>query len=179
MLWTVSGKKKRESQSWLHYRDDIVTDSLFEFWVVKVRMCKNIVAWSLKMFCSLDAPNSIKQSQQYSGSYISSIIINDFVLDMRVKNWYPFLSTTITSTCFDRVHVCMHHVSMAEPIHLKFQTTEVLTAAVFPPEFDALPTRHSLLRKVFWCVCLCFFPRPVWPAVSPVLRRSLVDFESC
>lgn len=172
-------KEKRESQSWLHYRDDIVTDSLFEFWVVKVRMCKNIVAWSLKRFFSLDAPNSIKQSQQYSGNYISSIIINDFVPDKRVKNWYPFLSTTITSTCFDRVHVCMHRVSMAEPIHLKFQTTEVLTAAVFPPEFDALPTRHSRLRKVFSCVCLCFFLRPVWPAVSPVLRRSLVDFESC
>lgn len=46
------------------------------------------------------------------------------------------------------------------------------------PEFDTLPTCHSLSKKILMYLSL-LFAGPVWPAMSPVLRRSLVDFESC
>lgn len=46
------------------------------------------------------------------------------------------------------------------------------------PQSDTLPTCHSLFKRILVCLSL-LLAGPVWPAMSPVLRRSLVDFESC
>lgn len=70
------------------------------------------------------------------------------------------------------VHVLFHGAS----IHLKFQTWQLLTPA-FLSKFDTLPTCHSIFKR-FPLYLLLLFPRPVGPAMSPVLRCSLVDFDS-
>lgn len=41
-----------------------------------------------------------------------------------------------------------------------------------------MPTRYSLFKRFLMHLSL-LFPRPVWPAVLPVLRCSTVDYESC
>lgn len=106
---------------------------------------------------------------------MTRILIYDLVSHVFVRN-YVLLVSDCDRNMFQHC-ACLHSLCFhGKSVHLKFQTWELLTLDLFKIWYIAnLP----LFLKGFSCIFSFLFPRPVWPAMSPVLRCSLVDFESC
>lgn len=100
--------------------------------------------------------------------------------DRLVRNWYPACQQPLRAHVWTLCVFACAPVSMAVQFSWNF-SVEIRWHQLYLPKLMhcQLATLCSKRRTKKKASLSLLFPGSVWPAVSPVLRRSLVDFASC
>lgn len=118
---------EKNSQWWLHYKDDIVADPLlwcFSFWVVKTWMHRSQIRLITKCHCASVELSwvcpllflSVHQILSHSVNTVLAAASKMFIYDLvshACQKITPSWSKSVKGTCSSIVHVCIHCVSMA------------------------------------------------------------------